>query len=127
MSEAPAADNPLRIVLNPDRDKRVKAGHLWIFSNEIKEVLSDHPPVPGDLGVVVNAGGTPLGMAFYNPNSLIGGRIISRDPKEPIDAEFFRRKLAEAIAYREKAIPGETSYRLCYGESDGLPGLVVDR
>ena len=37
---------PLRIVLNPDRDKRVKAGHLWIFSNEIKEVLSDHPPLP---------------------------------------------------------------------------------
>jgi 23S rRNA (cytosine1962-C5)-methyltransferase len=125
--EAAVESKPLRIILNPDRDKRVKAGHLWIFSNEIKEVLSDHPPVPGDLGVIVTAGGTPLGMAFYNPNSLIGGRVLTRDPKEIIDEGFFRRRLAEAIAYREKALPGETSYRLCYGESDGLPGLVVDR
>ena len=106
-------EKPLRIILNPDRDKRVKAGHLWIFSNEIKEVLSDHPPLPGDLGVIVTAAGVSLGMAFYNPNSLIGGRVLTRDPKEPIDAEFFRRRLAEAIAYRERSLPGETSYRLC--------------
>jgi 23S rRNA (cytosine1962-C5)-methyltransferase len=124
---AEAEQKPVRIILNADRDKRVKAGHLWIFSNEIKEVLSDHPPLAGDLGLVVNAGGVPVGQAFYNPNSLIGGRILSRDSTVPIDADFFRRRLAEAIAYREKAIAGETSYRLCYGESDGLPGLVVDR
>ena len=121
------AEKPLRIILNPDRDKRVKAGHLWIFSNEIKEVLSDHPPLPGDLGVVVTAAGASLGMAFYNPNSLIGGRMLTRDPKETIGAEFFLHRLTEAMAYRGKALPGETSYRLCYGESDGLPGLVVDR
>ena len=77
--EAAVAEKPLRIILNPDRDKRVKAGHLWIFSNEIKEVLSDHPPKPGDLGVIVTAGGVSLGMAFYNPNSLIGGRVLTRE------------------------------------------------
>lgn len=126
--ESVAVDlKPLRIILNPDRDKRVKAGHLWIFSNEIKEVLSDHPPLPGDLGVVATAAGVALGMAFYNPNSLISGRLLTRDPKETIDANFFKRRLSNAVAYREKRLPGETSYRLCYGESDGLPGLVVDR
>lgn len=118
---------PLRIVLNPDRDKRLKAGHNWIFSNEIKEVLADREPKPGDLGIVTTAGGTPLAQAFYNPNSLIGGRVLTRDAKEPVDQAFFRRRLADALAYRERALPGETSYRLCYGESDGLPGLVVDR
>lgn len=125
MPEEP--QKPLRIVLNPDRDKRLKAGHNWIFSNEIKEVLADREPKPGDLAIVTNAGGTPLAQAFYNPNSLIGGRVLTRDAKEPVDAGFFRKRLAEALAYRERALPGETSYRLCYGESDGLPGLVVDR
>ncbi len=121
------SQKPLRIVLNPDRDKRLKAGHNWIFSNEIKEVLADRQPQPGDLGLVVTAGGTPLAQAFYNPNSLIGGRVLTRDAKEPVDAAFFRKRLSDALAYREKVLPGETSYRLCYGESDGLPGLVVDR
>ena len=126
-AEAAALEKTVRIVLNPDRDKRLKAGHNWIFSNEIKEILAEAPPKPGDLGLVVTAGGTELGKAFYNPNSLIGGRVLTRDPKERVDAEFFRKRLADAIAFREKTLPGETAYRLCYGESDGLPGLVIDR
>ncbi len=124
---AVAVEKKVRIILNATREKRLLAGHLWIFSNEIKEVLAEEEPQPGDLGVVVTAGGIELGLAFYNPNSLISGRVITRDPKEPVDAAFFRRRLADAMAYREKSLPGETSYRLCFGESDGLPGLVVDR
>jgi 23S rRNA (cytosine1962-C5)-methyltransferase len=53
--------------------------------------------------------------------------MLTRSPKEPIDESFFRRRLGDAIAYREKVCPGENAYRLCFGESDGLPGLVVDR
>ncbi|MEK7388614.1 MAG: class I SAM-dependent rRNA methyltransferase [Elusimicrobiota bacterium] len=122
-----AGEKIVRIVLNATREKRALAGHLWIFSNEIKEVLAHDEPKPGDLGLVVTAGGVELGLAFYNPNSLIAARFITRDPKESVDAEFFHRRLSEAMAYRQASLPAETSYRLCFGESDGLPGLVVDR
>ena len=122
------SDITCRIVLHPNREKRLLGGHQWVFSNEIREVLAEEEPKAGDLGLVVTASGQELGLAFYNPNSLIAGRILTRSPKDRIDASFFERRLADAVAWREKtACPGETSYRLCFGESDGLPGLVVDR
>src|SRR6185312_12550673 len=71
--------------------------------------------------------GHELGLCFYHPNSLIAGRMLTRSPKDVIDAEFFRKRLSDALAYRERVCPGENAYRLCFGESDGIPGLVVDR
>jgi 23S rRNA (cytosine1962-C5)-methyltransferase len=117
----------VRVILHPKQEDRLLAGHLWLFSNEIREVLAEEEPQPGDLALVVTASGQELGLAFYNPKSLIACRMLTRSPKEPVDESFFRRRLGDAIAYRERACPGETSYRLCFGESDGLPGLVVDR
>jgi 23S rRNA (cytosine1962-C5)-methyltransferase len=128
MSDTAAEPQTLaRVVLHPTQEKRLLAGHNWVFSNEIKEVRAEVPPKPGDLAVVVTSTGHELGLCFYHPNSLIAGRMLTRSPNEVIDADFFRKRLADAIAYREKVCPGENAYRLCFGESDGLPGLVVDR
>lgn len=116
-----------RVILHPTQEKRLLAGHNWVFSNEIKEVRADGEPKPGDLAVIVTSTGHELGLCFYHPNSLIAGRMLTRSPKDVIDADFFRKRLADALAYREKVCPGENAYRLCFGESDGIPGLVVDR
>ncbi len=128
MSETAAEPQALaRVVLHPGQEKRLLAGHNWVFSNEIKEVRAEAEPKPGDLAVIVTSTGHELGLCFYHPNSLIAGRMLTRSPKEVIDADFFRKRLADAIAYRERVCPGENAYRLCFGESDGIPGLVVDR
>ncbi len=128
MSDIDAEPRSLvRVLLRPAQEKRLLAGHDWIFSNEIKEVRAEGEPKPGDLAVVVTSTGHELGLAFYHPHSLIAGRMLTRSPKDIVDAGFFRRRLADALAYRERVCPGENAYRLCFGESDGLPGLVVDR
>ena len=116
-----------RVILHPAQEKRLLAGHNWVFSNEIKEVRAEGEPKPGDLAVIVTSTGHELGLCFYHPHSLIAGRMLTRSPKDVIDADFFRKRLADALAYRERICPGENAYRLCFGESDGLPGLVVDR
>lgn len=119
-----SAEAAVTVRLKPGQDKRVLGGHLWVFSNEIASVSAEAPA--GALAEVYAASGSLIGLAFYNPSSLIACRIISWD-KRPIDASFFRRRLEEALSFRRRACPGETSYRLCFGESDGLPGLVIDR
>ncbi|MFI5344861.1 MAG: class I SAM-dependent rRNA methyltransferase [Elusimicrobiota bacterium] len=128
MSDTAAAPQTLaRVILNQSQEKRLLAGHNWVFSNEIKAVQSEVPPKPGDLAIIVTSTNHELGLAFYHPNSLIAGRMLTRSPKDVIDKDFFKTRLQDAIAYREKVCPGENAYRLCFGESDGLPGLVVDR
>ncbi|MFA6003953.1 MAG: class I SAM-dependent rRNA methyltransferase [Elusimicrobiota bacterium] len=110
--------------LKPGQEDRIRAGHLWVFSNEVGKV--EGPAESGALAQVFTAGGESIGVAFYNPNSLIACRMLS--PRvESVDEEFFHRRFEAALAYRHRMCPGETSYRLCFGESDGLPGLVVDR
>lgn len=112
------------LTLKPREEDRLLGGHLWVFSNEIAE----HPKglAPGALVRIASARGAFLGVGFYNPASLIAARVLSRQGEAP-DARFFRERIAKALEYRRAAFPGETSFRLCYGESDGLPGLLVDK
>lgn len=116
---------PLRLRKNEDR--RLRAGHLWVFSNEV-DVL--HTPLtafePGEQVVVHDARGAPLGVGYVNPRSLIAARLVSRDREARLDAALLRRRIARALSLRELLF-GQPFYRLIYGESDGLPGLVVDR
>lgn len=113
--------------LRKNEDRRLRSGHLWIFSNEVDIALTPLKGFsPGDLVVIENAKGEPLGTATVNPESLIAARILGRDVRKPIDRAFFTRRLERALALREWAY-GEPYYRLIYGESDGLPGLVIDR
>lgn len=113
--------------LQAKADKRVRLGHNWIFSNE---VAIDQTPLgaftPGELARVVDAGRNPVGLAYVNPNALICARILTRDVRASIDAAWFRARIVRALALRDR-IYSAPFYRAIYGESDGLPGFVVDR
>jgi 23S rRNA (cytosine1962-C5)-methyltransferase len=115
------------IYLNKNADRRLRSGHPWIFSNEIDSTrtpLKDFEP--GDDVAVFNASGKPFGTAYINPHTLICARMISRDPSYSLDASLLQHRLNIALALRQRFFP-QPFYRLIYGDSDGFPGLVVDR
>jgi 23S rRNA (cytosine1962-C5)-methyltransferase len=119
-----AAELPtLRLKRNEDR--RLHAGHLWIFSNEVD---TQQTPLTkftaGELVRVLAHNDRALGLAYVNPQSLISARMLLTW-KVP-DVAWLVRRIRAALALRERLYP-KPYYRLVYGESDGLPGLVVDR
>jgi 23S rRNA (cytosine1962-C5)-methyltransferase len=111
--------------LHPGKDKPVRQRHPWVFSGAIEQV--DGRPSPGDLVELENAEGVWLARGYYNPASQISIRILTWDRGEAVDASFWQRRLAAAARDSLAADPGTTAYRLVNAESDGLPGLVVDR
>jgi len=113
-----------RLVLRRNQDRRVRGGHPWIFSNEVERL--DGAPAPGDLVEVTDARGAFLGRAYYNPQRLIAARLLTRG-RDEVDAALFVKRLERALRLREAVLPGERAVRVVYGESDQLPGLVVDR
>ena len=106
------------------RTKRIHAGHLWVFSNEIYESPKGYPA--GSLVEIFDREENFLGIGYINPGSLISIRILSWERVE-IDREFFRRRLRSAIELREKLFDSGEALRLIYSEGDYLPGLIVDR
>lgn len=114
------------IRLLPGRHKRARAGHPWIYSNEIAMDAEAKKLAPGTLVRLVASSGEPLGVAMFNPHTLIAARLLDRDPAAAIDRAFLARRLAAATALRERLYPGGF-YRLIHAEADGLPGLVIDR
>lgn len=116
-------EEPLRLKLKPREEDRLLAGHQWVFSNELEEVPQAEP---GTAAVVETHSGRVLGTGFFNPKSLIAFRLLSRSPAA-FDAEFFRARLEEALAFRRRHLGEARSFRLAFGESDGLPGLVADK
>jgi 23S rRNA (cytosine1962-C5)-methyltransferase len=117
---------PLRLKKNEER--RLRAGHLWVFSNEVdvaQTPLTDFEP--GDAVEIQDFRGAPVGSGYVNPRSLICARLVSRSARRQLDGGLLRDRLARALALREEMYGGEPFYRLAFGESDGLPGLVVDR
>ncbi len=115
------------LVLKPQADRRLKLGHLWIYSNEVD---TDKSPLKafgmGQQALVTSHSGKPLGIALVNPNGLICGRLVSRDEKYPLNKSLLVHRIKQALALRELAF-AEPYYRLIYGDADLLPGLVVDR
>ncbi len=113
--------------LKRGEERRLASGHLWVFSNEID---SDATPLaafaPGDLAQIKSQRGQFLGHAYVNPHALICARILSRNPALPIGRELIQARLRAALALRER-LHRDPCYRLVFGESDGLPGLVLDR
>ncbi len=103
--------------------KRARSRHAWVFSNEVQRVQGN--PGPGDT-VLVYERRRLVGSAVYNPFSLIRARLYSECDVE-LDEEFIRSRIAAALERRRESLPGEDDFRLVYGESDGLPGLVVDK
>ncbi|MEY2854002.1 MAG: rRNA (cytosine1962-C5)-methyltransferase [Pseudomonadota bacterium] len=120
--------NPMpQLVLRRHEDRRIRAGHCWVFSNEIDTALSPLSGITaGDAVRIVDSRQRFVGHALANPHALICARIFSRNEEEAIGPALFAARLASALRLRERYVGGE-HYRLVYGESDGLPGLVVDR
>jgi 23S rRNA (cytosine1962-C5)-methyltransferase len=113
--------------LRKNEERRLRAGHLWVYANEIdtrEQALASLEP--GAECVVTDAAGRALGRGFVSPHSLIAVRLFSRRADQAFDARFVGERLQEALALRESLF-ADGCYRLVFGEADGLPGLVVDR
>lgn len=118
---------PQPIVLRKDQERRLLAGHCWIYSNEIdtqRTPLKDFQP--GQAVDILSNRERWLGHGYVNPHSLICARLVSRDRNAPLTPALWVRRLHDALALRERLYE-RPFYRLVFGESDGLPGLVVDR
>jgi 23S rRNA (cytosine1962-C5)-methyltransferase len=127
VNSVPAYDAPARLSLKRGEDRRLAAGHPWVFSNEVD---TDRTPLAGfqsgDLATVESDRGRFIGYAYVNPHALICARIVSRDMRRPIDESLLAHRLEVALQLRRRLTP-EPYHRVVYGESDGMPGLVLDR
>ncbi len=113
--------------LKRGEDRRISAGHLWVFSNEVDTASTPLTSLStGALVQMQSHRGQFLGYAYVNPHALICARIVGRDIAHPIDRTLIARRLEVALALRQR-LSREPYYRLVFGESDGLPGLVLDR
>lgn len=115
------------LILKKHEERRLRAGHLWVFSNEVD---TGRTPLtgftPGQPVAVYAHNGKGLGSGYVNPHSLICARLLSPDPARPFSNELLRERIAASLQWRERLFDAPY-YRLVYGESDGLPGLIVDR
>jgi 23S rRNA (cytosine1962-C5)-methyltransferase len=116
---------PIR--LKKDAERRINAGHLWIFSNDIDtQTHSLKNYTPGDLVRIETAFGKPIALGYINPHCLLCIRILTLNTKETINTEFFIRHFQQAQSKRT-ILFSEPFYRVVFGESDRLPGLVIDQ
>ncbi len=115
------------VILKSGREKSLERRHPWIFSGAIAKISGN--PANGDVVDVLSSKGDWLARGFYSSLSQISVRILTFDPHEVIDAEFFKRHFAQAWRMRTDRWHAQThnAVRWVHGESDGLPGLVVDR
>jgi 23S rRNA (cytosine1962-C5)-methyltransferase len=115
------------LYLNKNADRRWRGGHPWFYSNEIDTTRSPLKNfTPGEMVAIFNASGKCLGNAYLNPHSLICARMVSRDPAYVLDASLLQHRLNVALSLRQRLF-AQPFYRLVYGDSDGFPGLIVDR
>ncbi len=115
------------LFLKKREDRRIKAGHVWVFSNEVDTKRSPLKGIePGSLAEVQASNGQTLGVGYVNPKSLISVRLLSRDTAVAFDRAWLQQQILSAWAWRNQ-VYAEPFYRLVFGESDGLPGLVIDR
>ncbi len=115
------------IYLRKGAERRLKAGHLWVYSNEVDTHRSPLTGFePGAQAELRAASDKPLGTIFVNPHALICGRLISRDASHGMTPQRLTQRMEAALAIRDRLFP-EPFYRWVFGDSDGLSGLVIDR
>ena len=112
------------VTLKKGEGRLLKSGGMWIFDNEIASVMGSF--VNGDIVLVHDFDGYPLGRGFINTNSKIVVRLLSRDENTMIDEEFFEKRVWDAWEYRKK-VTDTSSCRVIFGEADFIPGFVVDK
>jgi 23S rRNA (cytosine1962-C5)-methyltransferase len=125
------SDSRLALKVTPDAIRQLRGGHPWLFEGSIKSVSREG--APGDLAVVFNDDREFVGIGLWDPASPIRVKILHVGSPQAIDAAFFERRLAAAVALRAPLADSAgtptatTAYRVVHGENDKLPGLVVDR
>jgi 23S rRNA (cytosine1962-C5)-methyltransferase len=110
--------------LQKDLARHLRAGHPWVFRKALEKA-----PKGLAAGAIVDVtdGARFVARGYFDPHSAIQVRVLTREPAEEIDAAFWQRRVARALALRRELVHGTTGYRLVHGESDGLPGVVADR
>jgi 23S rRNA (cytosine1962-C5)-methyltransferase len=129
LADTAAGDDPATrpsVSLLPARHKRAQSGHPWIYANEVQMDDAARALAPGTLVTLRRADDSTLGVAMFNPHSLLAARLLDRDAARPIDRRFLARQLERALRLRRRLYQAPY-YRLVHAEADGLPGLVVDR
>ena len=114
------------IKILPGEDRRLRAGSPWLYSNELRMDEAAKAIPPGSVARLMAPNGKMLGLAHFNPRTLIAARLLTRNKDARVDRAFVERRLARALQLRDRLFP-EPYYRLVNAEADGLPGLVVDR
>lgn len=112
------------VTLKKGEGRLLKSGGMWVFDNEIASVMGSF--LNGDIVLVRDFDGYPLGRGFINTNSKITVRLLTRDENQKIDEKFLEQRVRDAWEYRKK-VTDTGSCRLIFGEADFLPGLVVDK
>lgn len=113
-------------VISEKAEKSLKSGHVWVFGEEVKEIIGN--ALDGELVDVVSRKGRFLGTGFFNSNSKIRVRILSKNANDRFDTAFFERRLRYCFEYRKTVMGADFDCcRLVFGEADSFPGLTVDR
>lgn len=112
------------VSLKKGEGRLLKSGGMWIFDNEIATIMGSF--VNGDIVLIHDFDGYPLGKGFINTNSRITVRLLSRDEQTVIDEVFFEKRVRDAWEYRKKVVDTR-SCRVIFGEADFFPGLVIDK
>lgn len=113
----------VRAALRPNQEMRLDKGHPWIYQGNVARYEGN--PEPGAIIDVVTSRGRAVGRGYYNPNSKIVIRLLTRG-NDPIDQGFFEGRIHAALDWRKRFYPSESSYRLIFSEGDFVPGLIVD-
>ena len=116
--------NEAIVALKKGEGRTIKAGGMWIFDNEIESIMGSF--TDGDIVVIHDFDGYPMGKGFINRNSKIEVRLLTRNSKQEIDGEFLKQRVKDAWEYRKKTVD-ISSCRVIFGEADFLPGLVIDK
>jgi 23S rRNA (cytosine1962-C5)-methyltransferase len=114
------------VTLLPGRHRRAQGGHPWTYSNEVRMDAAAKTLAPGTLVTLRRADESALGVAMFNPQTLLAGRLLDRDAGRPIGRRFIARRIERALRPRERLFD-VPYYRVVHAEADGLPGLVIDR
>ncbi len=112
------------VTLKKGEGRLLKSGGMWVFDNEIASIMGSF--LNGDIVLIRDFDGYPLGRGFINTNSKIVIRLLTRDENQKIDDAFLEQRVRDAWEYRKK-VTDTGSCRLIFGEADFLPGLVVDK
>ena len=116
--------NEAIVTLKKGEGRTIKAGGMWIFDNEIESIMGSF--TDGDIVVIHDFDGYPMGKGFINRNSKIEVRLLTRNSKQEIDGKFLKQRVKDAWEYRKKTVD-ISSCRVIFGEADFLPGLVIDK